>query len=63
MKWEAGLRGVNLDKKIKEKEKEKGVLFRDPADYERMTEEERQETTKKMMEGHKMMFNMPGGGK
>jgi hypothetical protein len=60
MVFEAGLQGVNL-KEVSEKDEGKpkasGVFeFKSPEEYERMSEEERQELTKKMMGTHKLKF-------
>lgn len=64
MKWEAQLRGVNLDEEKGGKKvgKEKRVMFRDPKEYETLTPEEKREETRKMMQQHMKMFNFPKGG-
>lgn len=57
VKIQAALSGVDIDKaEAKRKEKE-SMLFKDPADYEKLTPEEREELTKKMMVKFQMMFS------
>lgn len=53
MKFQAALQGVDLDKESDKPSRTSNpksqVLFGRPSDYEHMTEEEREEATKKMM--------------
>lgn len=62
MKWEAGLRGIDLDKQTKKQKRNEGMEFKDQQDYQDLTPEERQRETKKMMEAHKGLFRFPKGG-
>lgn len=58
LKFQAGLQGVDLDKELGKapstrSSKESQFLFRDPKDYEHLSQEEREELTQKMMGMHK----------
>ena len=57
VKIQAAMRGIDVDKVAKEEEKKKSMLFRDPADYEHMSPEERQELTDRMMGKFKGIFS------
>jgi hypothetical protein len=57
MKFFAKLQGVDIDKQLKEKEKESKVKFKDPKDYEKMSKEEREKLTQEMMQGHAARFS------
>ena len=49
----AGVHGIDIDKVVKEKEKEDGFMFRDPKDYEHLSMEERRKKTQEMLGKHK----------
>jgi hypothetical protein len=55
MRFEAGMHGINVDKIEDEAQEDvaQSMLFRDPKDYEKMSKEEREELTEKMMGYHK----------
>ena len=57
VKIQAAMRGIDVDKAEKEEKEKKSMLFRDPADYEKMSPEERQEQTDKMMGKFKGIFS------
>ena len=57
VKIQAAMRGIDVDKAEKEEKEKKAMLFRDPADYEKMSPEERQELTDKMMGKYKGVFS------
>jgi hypothetical protein len=56
VKIQAMLRGIDIDKIEREEKEKKAMLFRDPADYEHMSPEERQELTDKMMGKYRGIF-------
>lgn len=63
LKIEAALHGIDLDKenkKAKEKQEDEKFLFKDPSEYEKMTKEEREELTRKMMQHHVKFFEKVG---
>ncbi len=55
MKFEASMHGIDIDKAEKEAHDvaAQPMLFGDPKDYEKLSEEEREERTKEMMMYHK----------
>ena len=55
MEFKARIQGIDMDKVSKETHDGavQPMLFRDPADYEKMSEEERDELTKQMMGYHR----------
>jgi len=59
MRFQAALQGVNLDEELKQVDKTKAQAkegwFRDLADYEHLSQEEREELTQKMMMQHQIM--------
>jgi hypothetical protein len=57
VKIQAAMRGIDVDGVAEEEEKKKSMLFRDPADYEHMSPEERQELTDKMMGKYRGIFS------
>jgi len=48
MKFTASMHGAEFEDDVEEKKKS-AMLFKDPAEYADMTEEEKEELTKKMM--------------
>ena len=70
MRFEASLQGVDLDKAVKEKQGYQTIntvdgktmevgpdfMFKDPKEYEHLSQEERVELTKKMMRMHQKAF-------
>ena len=61
MRWEASLRGIDLDKEIKKDKEGQKTMFPDPSSYEDMTPEERKKKTEEMIGKHKSMLGGPGG--
>ena len=63
-KFLAAIQGIDLDKESENKgtNKEKGntLEFQDPSAYEHMTDEEKNELTKKMMGGHRLNIKKSG---
>jgi len=57
VKMQAAFAGVDIDKEEKKRKEKEQMLFRDPADYEQMSSEEREELTKKMMGKFKGFFS------
>ncbi len=54
MRFEAGMRGIDIDKPPGEVDQAvQPMLFDDPKNYEKLSEEEREERTKKMMGYHR----------
>lgn len=56
MTFDAAMAGINLNKEMKKAEKkEEGRMFqfKDPKEYEKMTEEERKKLTNKMLGQHR----------
>ena len=55
MKFEANMRGINIDKIEKEtyEQSTSHLLFGDPKDYEKLSPEERELRTKEMLRYHK----------
>jgi len=62
-KFQAGLQGIDLDKQtgnvsgVERETKGNVFTFQDPKNYEKMTKEEREQLTHKMMQGHKQWMN------
>lgn len=61
----AGFQGVDLDKEAKKKAGESDgegskFMFKDPADYKDMTQEEKEEETQRMMGYHKSTVKSEG---
>jgi hypothetical protein len=70
MRFMAGLQGVNLDDEVRKRGGDPGelgapkdtTLFQDPKEYEKMSTEERQRLTEKMMGVHRQrMMQTPLG--
>jgi hypothetical protein len=53
IKMRAAFFGIDLDKSEKKTEEKNIFEFKDPAEYKNMTQEEKEELTKKMMGKHK----------
>ena len=53
IKIEAKLHGIDVDKAIAKAKKDNIMTFRDPKDYENMSDDKKQELTDKMMGVHK----------
>ena len=53
MRFMAAIHGIDIDKAKKEKKEADSFLFRDPKEYEHLSEEERKELTEKMLGKHK----------
>ncbi len=53
LKERAAFFGVDLDKEAEKNKEDSMYLFKDPKEYEKMTVEERQKLTDKMMSQHK----------
>lgn len=55
MKFEANMHGINIDKIEKETHEQstQHLLFDDPANYEKLSDEEKEIRTKQMMQYHK----------
>jgi len=55
MKFEAGMHGINIDKVEKEvhEQSTSHLLFDDPANYEKLSDEEKEIRTRQMMKYHK----------
>lgn len=56
----ASLFGVDLEKESKKREEENRMLFKDPSEYNNMSEEEKQTLTDKMMGHYKKWANKEG---
>jgi uncharacterized FlgJ-related protein len=56
MKFFAKLQGIDIDKQLKKREQENKTLFRDPKDYEDLSDEERAELTQEMMKTHRVVM-------
>lgn len=63
MRFQAALQGVNLDENLKQvdeksaarqKAQQQEGWFKDPSEYEHLSQEERKELTQKMMAQHKI---------
>ena len=54
MRFEAGMHGIDIDKTAEEAHAEvtQPLLFDDPKNYEKLSEEEREKRTKEMMGYH-----------
>jgi len=57
VKIQAALSGVDIDKEEKKRKEKESMLFRDPADYENLSPEEREQLTQKMMGKFKGLFS------
>ena len=55
---DAKLRGVDVEKEIKNVEKKKTFTFQDPKEYEKMPIQKRRELTDEMLGKHKGQFKM-----
>ena len=58
MTFQAGLRGIDLNKEMKKKEETEDEVFafKSPEDYEDMPMEERVKLTQQMLGNHKLRF-------
>jgi len=61
MRFQARLQGIDPDEEAEEgvqgRKKQNDVLFRDPKDYESMSDEERKHETEKLMKKFGGLFN------
>ena len=60
MCFQAALRNINLKAEMDKDKKQKQFMFGDPADYAKMSEEERQRLTDEMLGKHRAKLNMQG---
>ena len=54
-KWDALLRGVNLDKELAKEKKQEVTMFKDPTEYEKLSKEERKRMTEDMRKLHQRL--------
>ena len=57
-KWQALLRGVNLDKELKKEKTETSYMFDNPENYEKLSDEEKKRRTEEMMKQHRSSLFM-----
>lgn len=57
-RWEALLKGINLDKELKKQDERDKYMFKDPKEYEELSPEERERKTNEMLGKHRSTLNM-----